>query len=420
MFDLELIYKNNKRFSLILCAFLFLVIFRPPIVRIDLTYIIILLDIAIILYSLYKHTYTYRIKKYFISSLIGFVPFFIYFTLCQFVRIIFDNSNTGIFLEQYLALLKTFFYIVLTLIAAISLLDIFDINLSCFIENLEIVFCIQLFCVIGAFFSSQIKNVFLQLIYKNVSVASVVTSTRLESYFRCYGFADNLFDSFGYITSLAIVVFFEYGIKHKKRFPVVLSFMLLLIPLLNARTGLLLALIGMFVVFIKNFDANKLLKYFFVGLVVLLFTIAIYKYLPETLSRWIDVGVKATINLFHGEKSSAYDEILGADLVWPTSILFGEGTAPEVIWSHKGIDSGYIQCVWRFGLFGSILLFLGFVKLFYIGKQKSDYVLAMAFIFFIYLFKLYGVFNFGSVLIVYLLPVLIRREEFLGENAVYE
>lgn len=407
---IQLNKAEGEKISTLFVVYLFFVIFRPPIIKFNTTYLIVILNVMILAFYVIKHDVV-CVSKEFVSSFIGFVPFVIYFILLHFLHIVLAPANAPVLIQACLGLVKTWFYILIVVLSISAIVDMLNINLNGYVKHLAVVFAIQLILVLLSYFIPQVKSLFLELIYNNVSSETVITATRQDSYFRCYGLADNLFDSFGYISALAIVVFMNYGITKKKIVSLILSFLLLVLPLLNARTGLLLAFAGMVVVFFQNFDLRKIAKYFIIIGTAIIVIAVVYKKLPIEITRWIEVGIDATVKLVHGNKESVYSEILLADLIWPSSILFGAGAAPEVISTYVGIDSGIVQSIWRFGLIGLLFLFAGFFHMFHTKSKDHGYILPLAVIFLLYLFKLYGLFNLGSVPLIYMLPVLLRKEK---------
>ena len=403
-------HGKTNRVSALFLLYLFFSIFRPPIVSVEATYLMMALNVVIISINIIHVRGLIRVDRAAVELIISFLPFFIYYSILQIFHCIISAGSASIFVDTYIGVIKALSYILLTSVATLMIMDRLNFNLTDYIKHIAIVFAAQLFCVVLAFLIPQVKTFFLSFIYNNLSSDTIISATRRESYFRCYGFADNLFDSLGYIAALAIVIILQYGIEMKKNRIIIFSFILLIIPLLNARTGLLLSAIGMMIVFFLNFEFKKVIKYMGLSIIIIIGAYLLYQRLPVEITRWIEIGINATTGLVHGESSSVYVEILGEDLVWPSSIILGDGTAPELITSYVGIDSGYVQCIWRYGLFGTILLFYSFCRMFYLGKSRIKYILPLFVVFFLYLFKLFGIFNFGSVSIIYIIPLIIYKE----------
>lgn len=94
------------------------------------------------------------------------------------------------------------------------------------------------------------------------------------------------------------------------------------------------------------------------------------------------------------------------------ALIYTEAS-PENLKNYVGIDSGYIQYLWRFGIIGAVLLLTAQFLLFYIAwrstkKRQAKCILAtFPFMILTYLFKLYSWGNFGAAFICFSLPVVI-------------
>ena len=145
-------------------------------------------------------------------------------------------------------------------------------------------------------------------------------------------------------------------------------------------------------------------------MVSIVFLPQLYILLPEMTREWLEVGLDATIKLFtSGEKTSAYSAILDQNFIFPDNIFFGEGGDPlDMV--NIGIESGYIQCLWRFGIIGTILL-LGafcviFVRLFIHSTSSFSKAITVSYaaIFFVYLLKLFSLYNTGATILLIGIP----------------
>ena len=404
--------KKKNKIDVLLCAFLFLAVFLPPLAKKDMSSVVQTIDCFILFIYLLKYK-SLRINRRIVAVLAWFLPFFFYYSIAQFLRTVEGVEIRYTFFYEWHDALESVVYIILTGLAILAFLKVKNLDFDDYIRHIIAIMAIQLFLVLLAFFSPEVKQFFIEMIRKNSVSRVVVSATDRESYFRCFGFANNLFDSFGYITSLGIIVTLVYGVLSKKIWPKLLAVFFLIMPLFNARTGLVLSALGIVIVFFQNFDRKKIVQYLFIAAVSAVAVVFVMRFLPSGLSGWIKAGFRSTVDLFHGKRNGVYSEILSADLVWPSSLLFGDGAPPETIGNYSGIDSGYIQCLWRFGIVGSLLLFLGYYKLFFMTRSRSysKYLTPIAAIYFVYLFKLYGIANVGSVPLVFAIPLLARNEE---------
>ena len=287
---------------------------------------------------------------------------------------------------------------------------------------------LQLICVILAFIFPQVKAYFNELTIRN-SLSEVivnVTDNEWRMSYRAFGFAENLYDRFGYAISIIISLSFLKGISSNNKGVTVLSLAMLVMPLLNARTGLLLSGIGIIIIMLNYFKPRKVVSYAAIVLAIIVSFMLIFNHLPPRLQIALTNGVDATRGLINGsEKTDVYAEILDNDIVIPQSIMFGEGLSPEKRMGYSGIDSGYIQCLWRYGVIGTILLLGGYVYSFVLAlkyrrtKEHTVLVIVILTIFFIYLFKLFSLVNYGNIFLIFtILGALISNKNDDREEAL--
>lgn len=408
------IVRNMDRIRkprVILLSFLFFyIMFRPPLISLDPTYVVLAVDLVILAFFVLVND-CMHLPRVSAKWMKNFVPFMIVYTFLEISHMVLESDNLSVYLNSYMTAWKVILYIVLTTAAIVALKDLLGLSLKECIYVVIITMSIQLIFVIAAFFSASVKEFFLEFLYKNCKNADIIEATRKESRFRCYGLAENLFDSLGYISALAITVIFAYGIRFKDRLATILSMVFLIIPLLNARTGLLLALVGMAIVFIISYSTKMIVLLPVVCVASAGVMVIVFRSLPASIQYWINAGISATKALFAGEKTGVYEEILKADFVWPSNVFWGAGASPENLGAYFGIDSGIVQCIWRYGIVGSILLFVGYVRMLWSGKNKlfKTFFLPLLVVFFLYLIKLFGITNFGSVTILFAFPILLKE-----------
>lgn len=417
---------NYKKvlYHFFLTIYLFLSIFLPNITKYPIRNIMIFLDIAIIGYYFIKEK-KIIISKSILSLFYGFIPFFLYFAVIQIIRFLSGNIyHTSYYTETLLSITLVFIYVFIVCLTMSILIKLFKLDAYEICNIYIYTGALQMICVVLSYIFPSIRSYFLGTILNNSQSEVIINAVKNNLSFRCYGFADNLFDALGYISSILITLSFAYGIEKRKKSYVVLSFAMLIIPLLNTRTGLILSLVGMLIVIFNYFEFKKVLKYLLIVLTAAIIFAFGFKYLPEQTQYFIIRGINETNLLLNGQVTSTYSEIFGKDIVFPDDIIFGAGTPPEWITNYSGIDSGYIQCLWRFGLIGTLLIFVGYLrlylKLYSITNNKFNHSISLALIaiFFVYLFKLFSINNYGSVMLIFGLPIcLILNSKNLKETS---
>ena len=407
--------NKPRRLNVLIVLFLFLGIFMPCIVKIRIQYIILVVEIVAIIWMALKHRYLFISSKTTVI-MASFIPHIIYYTLA----IIFNASSSGIsfstFLVEYTTYLSNILYVILTIILVQNWIKYKNYTANEFYRYIMAVASVQLVCVILAFVSPGIKTIFNNLTIRNSfseRYSSILQRQWYASY-RAYGLAENLFDGFGYVISLLIIIIFINGIDSKNTKITLLSLIMLVMPLLNARTGVVLCLVSMVYVLFQYFNPKKVLKYVAGIVFVIVAVFILYNYLPSGLKIALSDGVEQTILLLRGgEKTGVYGEILSNDVALPQNILWGAGLSPERAAGFKGIDSGYIQCLWRYGVIGTIL-FLGAYMYIFIytylhsrSKKEKTLTISIMIIFYIYCFKLFFFSSYANNFVLFMILTVL-------------
>lgn len=391
--------KCKERFkNIIIIILFFLYVFDVNIFPIEMinlmTYIgVIIIGLDIITNKkVYIPKAIYNIIKY-ILPFIGWVLF------VEMLHGILEFNKMIFFLSQFSTIFMPFFriFIVCYIICRYLKINIIDWEKKIFIIGI-----IQLICVILAFISNPIKQAFNNLTIHNGHSENLINFILMNNQ-RCFGLADNLFDSFGYITAIIIVLVFINAVDNsKKYFPI--FFLMLIMPLLNARTGLVLISIGCIIT--MGYYMNRVLLKDF-GKYIMMICIAVFvaqffwKYIPKDTMTWITKGTTAIYNLIiYGEKTSTFSQ-LDEMIIFPSNLLIGDGAAVEII--SKGFsDIGYIRLIWQTGIIGTVIYVVSMILLFWreyrisSTKQMKCYIICLCAIYFIYLYKLYSLGNAGA------------------------
>lgn len=396
---------------LFVVVWLFIYIFQLPLIRIPMLYISNFITLMyVLLYSRYI-----KLNRQIISIVKGFLPFFIYF-IFQMTLITLSNGTK----EAYAENVRYVIMYTVALIIAVSFI-VTLINKRGFLRDevlkaIICVGCIQFICVVLSLLFPFVKEFFNSFIIRNSRSEAVVYSTIAFSGYRSYGFADNLFDQFGYIISLLIIIVYAYGLFEKKKVYIIFSIAFLVMPLVNARSGLLLSLIGICMASIYYIFVNGFKKIYKIIAIIILFLLILPVLLNnvsiDTL-QWFSDGAKELIAfIFHGDKSGrTINQLFNEDLIWPSDMLFGAGGSPNSM-GQSGIDVGYVRLVWMFGVIGTILLFYGYAKMFYITFKNTNssagkaIILSMFVVFFVYLFKLFPIYVPGANMLLFGIPIL--------------
>ena len=392
--------------KVVLSMLCFIYLFNPRFIATDLRKVIDIISLCGMLISIILRPI--RVKNGILKAMRILVIFFIYLLVGLVFHIILDSNNTVAYLNNVYDVLSVF---TRCFIVSIFFWRIIRKKKYKWNDMLDIIILsgfMQLICVVLAFLFPQIKTLFNGFTIANSKSDYVAFSTKYNPY-RSYGLGENLFDSFGYVTALIILLTFIEGMHRRNVKLVVLSGVMVIMPLLNARTGVVLALIGFFIAFIRYtkkslIQSLKILLFAFGAMIVGAF---FFKYIPESTQEWITDGTKSINDLLFKHKTTGVFGVLSNQFILPENLLFGEFGSPEMLGLGHS-DIGYIQCIWRYGIVGTILLFWGYVNLSTYQNRITNndrmktFSICFNIILFVYLYKMFPFTNLGATLILLL------------------
>ena len=421
-FDLSI--KKNKAWDIIskscVVVLLFFGIFMPCIIRFRIQYIMLFIGVVYILF-LVPLNRSFYINKTLISMICCFIPFYVYYTILIISKGALNTSGgISLYLTEYIQAFSIALYVIVLAIA-LGLRDhCNEISSDKFFQLIIYVSDLQLFFVVLSFIFLSIKTFFNNLTTNNSFSDSIRASMKSEwdMTWRAYGLTENYYDGFGFVISILLSSVLVYGFKHKSKFIIALAFIMLVMPLLNARTGLVLCVVSYSIILLRYLNVKRAVRYIILLLFGVIVFMLLFKRLPYGLQDALTRGISDIGLLFKGQRVGVFSEILDADFRFPEDMFFGAGASPERIAHIIGVDSGLVQGVWRFGVIGSILLWLGFLSCGYIAyqnnKHKSDRIIVITLfvLMFMYYFKLYFFNSYANVFIIFFVLFVVA----IGNN----
>lgn len=404
--------RRDRKFPMILLSiYFFFYIFLPPITGLNMRRLLTTCNI-IFVFAVTLFRGKIVIAGKIVKGIYGFIVFYVLFLIIQMLHYITDSSNRSEVAAATLSNTLLIIHAVAICLLLSVLCKYYGLTFRRFLGAITGAGLIELVLVFLALFVPSIKSQFIQMIVKNSKSDEILSVIQRYSYERSFGFADNLFDTFGYISALIIGLTFLTGISEKNRKITALSLVMLIMPLLNSRSGLMLSIIGILLVCLMYFKPQNIIKYVFEGVAVIFLAVFAWQRIPENTVKWITTGMTQTWILLTGRGATGvYNELFHVDMQFPPDFLLGAGYAPQAI-GIVGIDSGYVQCIWRYGLVGTIVLFLAILHYFSffgrtIGEKREKAAFTLMFvILFIYLIKLLGVVSTGANLILFGTPIV--------------
>lgn len=404
-----------------LALYLFFLIFAPPIMpefHIALAGVTIL---YLIFQSKNKLTKIYRNSGLNIA-LSGMLVFLVYIIFILIFNEIFyeDTVQIGHYISLYNRFIAVAIVIVPGVLFIIYYLNRYKMELDDLLEVVIMSGAMEaLTCLLALLFPS-VKTFFNELtltmgggnLYENTWYITV----------RSYGFARTLVDVFGWGTGLIAGISFIYGIFKKKKY-IVLSFMLLISPLLNARTGIVIYVMAVIIILccmLGKLDISKfIILIIAVAAAVSLFGIVlsyISKYYPATGS-WIEEGMNSiTYALKRNENVSnisgftlAFQNKEKWDLPKNLRLFWGTGHSRYSAQGYTHTDFGYVNDIWAGGILGIIVLYGSILIIGLRSFKKSDLCIKIIIIYCILSFFVFNIkacsYGYNCGMVVYILVI---------------
>lgn len=404
---------------------LFIGIFMPCLIRLRMQYVMFGIELLYIIWKLISTERT-TIYKTPVRMMAAFLPFFIYDTFLVAFRVLTEGPNSSVYLVEYKQSLSIAAYVIVLAFALMLYRQGHETDSTTFFQVITAVALMQLVFVGLSFVSSRVKSIFNALIVRNAHNEAIVNAMSKPWLlkWRAYGLAENLFDGFGFVISILITIIFVYGLSTKKKEIIALAWIMLVMPLLNARTGLVLCFVSFIYIMFRYLNVKRVVTFSLLIVFLVICFLLLFRYLPQHLQEVLTRSITEFSGLAQGQKMGVFNQIFGVDIVFPDNMIFGAGISPERITGLVGIDSGYIQCLWRYGIVGTVLLWGGYIASAVIaGKNTSlkcnkvilvDLILIML----IYCFKLFLFNSYANNFLLFFILFYIGLEKECAGNKV--
>lgn len=407
-------FFNVAKDKFLMVIFIFCLLFSPPILP-NINFIIPMAFISF-LYIVFNYKKESKfIKKFFYKTaassyfIRGFILYIIYVVLIISISGIYSHSFD---VQQTIFILYRCALICPCLILCILFLFIWMKNKNYIIKDLMI--CLLLAASIQGFLSilslifPDIKNILVKVMEFGTNDPLLSNPWHLER--RFFGFANNMYDSFGFGTGVLLALSFFCAALWSSKFLIFVP-VLIFPALLNSRTGLLISCVGiLFSLPLFFLRQNKLSKkrslYALLGIVFFIFIIFVFIYLySKPTYQWIlsvlqfDKIDPSLIKLFGKNYWNFPKGIL---------LLFGSGHS---LYGAEGFihsDVGLINDLWIGGIVGSGILYgtIGLTIWKAISTSKS-YELKTMYIFFGVALILYNIKSIAITCNVGLITILL-------------
>lgn len=365
--------------------YIFCYLFAPPIIpNINFIFVVFVYSIIAILIK-YRNQLVQTFKLKNIKKL---VKILIIYIIIYLFSIIFNG------------LLSQKWYIDNYIINFYSLILAFPITITCSLyiiyrsEELKIDFwnlikyfiyagVIQAIIALLMLFFPAIKTFFINLMYYTTKEKLLITEWVTSR--RFYGFAHSMLDLFGFGTGILALLPVYYGLNVNKKY-IILSPLLLIVPFLNSRSGLVIYAIGLFLLMITSFKKMKIkdvVKYIFLVLIVLVLIIVIINLFSPNTVEWIIKDFKSFMFTDENEEIGTADLLFSKEFWvippiqnwWIGTSYTVSGYSDYAIEEITHSDVGYINEFWKTGIIGSLILYYfiySMLKMAYLSDKTED------------------------------------------------
>ncbi|AIQ37493.1 hypothetical protein R50345_24400 [Paenibacillus sp. FSL R5-0345] len=367
-----MVIKNEFK-NITFYMYLFCFIFAPPIIP-NINFVLI-----VFAYSFFKIITKYKkeVKDVFRKSKLNtflnlIIIAYLYILVIILIGVLIDPVN----FSNYIKVIYRFFLITPVIITCILyvMLRCKELNygLHELIKALIFAGLFQAIISISMALIPSVKDFFVSIMYLNTGDTTTQNIWHFKR--RYFAFSQNVLDTFGYGTGIISVLPIFYGIYKRKFVYLLLTPILLIVPFLNSRTGLVIACIGIIclipnVLFLSSLKEKMKFILIITGLIFISSIALNYlnEILPTTMS-WVSNGVDDLLAFFNGQDNGTDSVSKLTNTMWffPESLflVFGTGHTVYEATGYSHSDIGYVNDLWLGGLIGSLLLYIPFNYMF--------------------------------------------------------
>lgn len=398
---MEQINNISKKDWLFWSFFLFIFIYAPPLL--PYTHLILGSIIFIIILLHYNRSYGETFKKSDINTWMKtMIAVFVYAILIPFPLSIFYNDVVD--LPHYYHLFNRFAILIfMEGVCTTFLLTKFNkknYNLFTLLRLLIGIAIIQSFLGCLAFMVPGIKQIFLKFM---INMGGLSTENEGVILYRTFGFAGSMLDQFGYGTGLLAGISFFLGVYYKSRY-ILYSVIVILASLLNARSGIVIYIIAIFITLFFALCIDRKIKmvlksiaFFILIPTVFVTVLQVVSLYNENTGTWINKGVESVAE-FVTTGSSDQDNmnVITSDQFWQlpdgANVILGTGHSRYEAEGYLHTDNGLVNDIWFVGIAGLVLLYGVVILLCYrIFRNSQTYIERFISIFFICSFFVFDI-----------------------------
>ncbi len=372
---------SDSKIKLSFVVYLFFYMFAPPLIpKVNMIFFVAAFSLFMLMTKYRNSIKSVLYKSKIISFSVMIFCAFIYIGLIMSIGVFLDPVNPINYIKSgyrfFLLVPVTLICIVYVILRAKEL----EYGLKEVSKALILAGLIQTLFSVSMALIPQFREFLLNIMYMNTGDSLSQNLWHIQR--RYYAFSQNVLDTFGYGTGILAILPLFYGFYIKRYVYCLLTPILLIVPLLNSRTGLVIAFIGilcflLYTIFKTSFV--QLLKMsiitFFLALISIQAINYFSKILPTTMY-WVNSGINDAIGFFKGEKGTDSVSIITSQNNWllPDSyfIFFGTGHNVYEAKGYSHSDVGYVNDIWLSGILGFTFLYSSMVFLFLTAFFKRN------------------------------------------------
>lgn len=353
----------QKYVKFIVATVLFCLIYYPPLFSFNILHLI---GGGSLLYIGLNIGWTRSIihNKKFFKLIVGFMLSLVY------LSVIITISDIGTFSAIY-----DYLYFLMDVIPfGIAVTVIFEKNnISCK-AIMDIGIAVAVVQAILSSLAFMIPSFHMAIIYRMIDYGYPRDTLLEMAGYRLYGFANGMSYSTAIFQSLMAIIALNRAIRGEKKYYIA-SMLLGFSGFVNARTSMIVIIVGIgAILFLSDLPIAK--KFFFTVLSLGLLVVGvmggyyfIFDKVPQESANWIMEGIEEIINFVNGDPGRIGETffaymVSGENWKLPEKMiakLFGTGAfSRDVAIANVGTDIGYVNDIWRGGLFFATSTYLFF------------------------------------------------------------
>lgn len=360
--------------------YLFMFVYAPPIIPA----INVVIPLAFFSFGILILKYQKNVKQVINTSVMRSVALtvlliLIYLSIIIIVNLFTDQVNVSNYILTYYRL---FLICPITFICILYIIVFCKKNDFSFVELLEKIVqagIIQSVIAITMYLIPAFRALIISIMLNNTGNELLQNEWYLQR--RCYAFSNTIVDSFGYGSGLICAVALYLALYHQKKYFFYLPF-LIIVPLLNSRTGLIIFAISIIIFYLDIILSLKLQLMLKAVLYTILF-IALFSIIMSILQNqsdlvyaWVKNGLDEMKDLIFGTATTTAGSVdrLFSNRFWyfpdGLQLIFGTGHNVYLADGYIHSDVGYVNDIWLLGIVGIIILYSLLITPIFISYKK--------------------------------------------------